>query len=92
MSSVNYSLQEVSCQYKEERGSPCLTPLLQFMFFPGTPLRSTEVVAEERIYCTHLVHFALNPSCCIIWIMVVSSIVSKALVKSILRITISLLE
>lgn len=36
-----------------DKGSPCLTPLLQWNLFPGTPLRKTEEVPELNIINTH---------------------------------------
>jgi hypothetical protein len=44
-----------------ESGSPYLTPLLQIIFFPGSPLRRTEVEAECSILGIHLIHFGPNP-------------------------------
>jgi hypothetical protein len=41
---------------KGENGSPCLTPLLQWNVLPGTPLRRTTEVHEEKtddIQCNH---------------------------------------
>jgi hypothetical protein len=36
-----------------DRGSPCLTPLLQVKFFPGTPFNKTEADPEDKIASTH---------------------------------------
>jgi len=35
---------------KRETGSPCMTPLLQWIVFPGTPFNKTTRVLEESIY------------------------------------------
>ena len=40
---------------KGERGSPYLTPLLQWKTLPDTPLRRTEEVPELRIAFTQLI-------------------------------------
>jgi hypothetical protein len=44
-------LKKICSHYKEQadRGSPCLTPLLQTRFLPGTPFRRIEVLAESRM-------------------------------------------
>jgi hypothetical protein len=33
-----------------DRGSPCLTPLWELIFFPGTPFSKTGVVGELKIH------------------------------------------
>jgi hypothetical protein len=73
-------------------GSLYLTPLLQNKDLPRAPLRTTEVVAYWRIEVVHCNHWSLNPNCCIICRIQVCSIVSKALMKSSFKITISLLD
>jgi hypothetical protein len=75
-----------------DKGSPCLTPLLQLKEVPGTPFNRTAELAEENTICTQLSHFCGNPMLCITDKMAVYSIVSKAFSKSILRMIIYLFD
>jgi hypothetical protein len=59
-----------------ERGSPCLTPFLQWIVLPGTPLRRTLEVPEEKILLTQDIHKSPNP------FALTCSILSKAFSKS----------
>ena len=36
-----------------DKGSPCLTPLLHLIFFPGTPFKRIEDVPDEQSQDTH---------------------------------------
>jgi len=65
-------LQEISCNDKEkwgERGSPCLTPLLQWIVLPGTPLKRTEDVPEEKMSFIHFIQLGPKPLCSMIEII-----------------------
>jgi hypothetical protein len=44
-----------------ERGSPCLTPLLQWIVFLGTPFRRTLEVPTEMMLLTQDNHESPNP-------------------------------
>uniref|UniRef100_A0A0A9FMK5 Uncharacterized protein n=1 Tax=Arundo donax TaxID=35708 RepID=A0A0A9FMK5_ARUDO len=46
---------------RSERGSPCLTPLLQLKDFPSTPLCRMEEVLVCRMALIHWIHFCGNP-------------------------------
>jgi hypothetical protein len=59
--SVDDILKEISSNGKEERGSPCLTPLVQLKSFPAMPLRRTEEVAVDSSSSIHLSHFGGKP-------------------------------
>jgi hypothetical protein len=75
-----------------EKGSPCLTPLLQWKVLPGTPLRRTEEVPEPRMSLIQLTHLEPKPLLYKISIIAWCSSLSKAFSKSNLRMTISFLD
>jgi len=77
---------------KGDKGSPCLTPLLQVKLFPGIPLSSTAEEADPKIFLTQLIQVSEKPLNFIISSMKGCSILSKAFSKSNLRITIFFLE
>ena len=66
----------------DERGSPCLTPLLQCTVFPGIPLRRTLQVLEERIVLIQDSQVMPKPLASSNLKMELSSILSKAFSKS----------
>jgi hypothetical protein len=86
---IHYSNSAAIINKRGGIGSPCLTPLLQLMLFPGTPFRRTEVVADSKMLVVHLIQLSSNPNLCIIVRMVECSIVSKVFVKSNFRMIIS---
>lgn len=75
-----------------EWGSPCLTPILQWMFSPRTPFSRTEEVLELRIDFIQLIQFWPKPRLTIIWMIAVCSILSNAFSKFNLMITCSFLD
>jgi hypothetical protein len=75
-------LQNFNCKNKQQGGK----------LFLGTPLRRTDVVPEERIVATQLIHLGGKYSFSSISRMTECSIVSNAFAKSNLTITISLLD
>lgn len=75
-----------------ERGSACLTPLLQWNSFPKTSLRRIEDVPESRILLTQSHHMSLKTRHCIILRLVLCSIVSNAFPKSNFKMIISLFD
>uniref|UniRef100_A0A0A9G5N5 Uncharacterized protein n=1 Tax=Arundo donax TaxID=35708 RepID=A0A0A9G5N5_ARUDO len=75
-----------------ERGSPCLTPLLQLKDFPGTPLCRMEEVLVCRMVLIHWIHFCGNPFFCSMSKIVLCSTISNVFSKSSFRMTISFLE
>jgi hypothetical protein len=75
-----------STNKRGERGSPCLTPLLQWKVFPGTPFRRMVEIPELKIEDIHCNQVALKPLCSIICNIVWCSILSNAFSKSNLRI------
>lgn len=48
---------------RENKGSPCLTPLKQLKGFPGIPLSSTEEDPLPRMFLIHFNHFSEKPLC-----------------------------
>ena len=74
-----------STKRRGDRGSPYLSPLLQWKVFPGTPLRSTEEVPEFSMSWIHPTHLVPKPLCRRIWSIAGCSIMSKAFSKSSLR-------
>jgi hypothetical protein len=68
-----------------EIGSPCLTPLLQITFFPGTPFSRTEVEAECRMLSTNLTYFGPYPLALSMAMIAKYSTLLKAFSKSISR-------
>jgi len=80
----------VNTNNKRERGSPCLTPLLQWKVLPGTLLRRTADVPELRMELLQSIHFCPKPLYFMTSSIVLCSILSKAFSKSNLSITISL--
>ena len=80
-----------STKSKGDKGSPCLTPLLQWNCFPGTPLSRMEEKPEEKITLIQFNHKSGKPSWAIMLNMVECSTVSKALAKSNFRMIICLL-
>jgi len=81
----------VNTNKRGDRGSPCLTPLLHWNYFPGTPFNKTEELAVDNITDTHLIQSFRKPIANIMSAMVVCSTVSKAFEKSSFKIMISLL-
>jgi len=75
-----------------DRGSPCLTPLLDSKSLPGKPFRRTDDVPEERMSFIQWFHFPRKPLATKISKMASCSTVSKALAKSNFRRIIFLLE
>ena len=77
---------------RDDRGSPCLTPLRQLNGFPRIPFKMIDEVLELRILLiqpTHLSQKPLNLRICrIAW----CSTLSKAFSKSSFKMTISFLE
>jgi len=67
---------------KEERGSPCLTPLLHLNIFLGVPLSRIEEVPEASIFSIHFIYFARKPLCFMTSRMTWCSTLSKAFSKS----------
>jgi hypothetical protein len=65
---VQKSFQKFCCHDKSkgDKGSPCLTPLVQWQVFPGTPLSRTNEVRELKMLFFQLNQVSLEPFCCII--------------------------
>jgi hypothetical protein len=81
-----------STKSRGDRGSPHLTPLLQLRYLPRTSFSKTEVVAELSMPLVHYSHLSLKPRCLIISRIAECSIISNALVKSSMRMTICLFD
>ena len=77
---------------KGERGSPCLTPLLQWKVFPGILFNNTAEVPDLRIDSIHDLHFNPKPLWAKTSKITLCSILSNAFSKSNFRTTISFLE
>lgn len=77
---------------KGESGSPCLTPLLQWNIFHGTPFKRTDEVPDWNIISIHCNHFDPKPLCFITCNISLCSTLSKAFPKSSLRMTNYLLD
>jgi hypothetical protein len=81
-----------STKTRGDKGSPCLTPLLQLKNFPETPWRWTVVEAELRILVTQWIQLAGRPRLDMTWMIAWCSTKSKAFSKSSFKIMISLLD
>jgi hypothetical protein len=86
---MDRSRSAASTKRRGGRGSPCLTHLLQWKTFPGTPFNNTSDVVVAKISLIQFVHLSGNPLCRKICRITWSSILSKAFPKSSFKITIS---
>lgn len=75
----------------DDKGSPCLTHLLQWKRLPRTPFNNTPNVPELIIILIHFNHLGLNPLCHSMSMITSCSILSNAFSKSSFKITISFL-
>jgi hypothetical protein len=75
-----------------DKGSHCLTPLIQWNTLPDTPLRRMAEVPILNIIFIHFLHLSPKPLCCNILKMTSCSILSNAFSKSNFRITISFFD
>ena len=89
---VVWSRSAASTKRRGERGSPCLTPRLQWNVLPGTLFRSTTEVPLEKMLLIQCSHFSPKPMCSIICNIAWCSTLSEAFSKSNLRMIISFLE
>jgi len=89
---MDWSKSAAKTKSRGERGSPCLTPLLQWKVLPGTPFNRTVDVPELRMELIPDHHFMSKPLCAITSKITLCSILSKAFSKSSFRTIISFFE
>ena len=87
-----WSKSATSTKRRGERGSPCLTHLLQWTSFHGIPLRRIDEVPDDRMSCIQWHHCSGKPFASRISIMAECPIIWNAFSKYNLRRMISLFE
>lgn len=61
---MDWSKSAAKTKSRGERGSPCLTPLLQWKVLPGTPFNRTADVPELRMESIQDLHFYAKTRVC----------------------------
>ena len=87
-----YRKSAASTKSRGERGSPCLTPLLQWIVLPGTPFRRILVVPDEKMLGIQEIQVWPKPLCLRMSRMNSCSSLSKVFSKSSLRMITFFLE
>lgn len=89
---IDWSISAARTKRRGERGTPCLTPLLQWTIFPGNPLRRTEEFLEFKTDLIHSIHLFPNPYLDMICKSASCSILLNVFSKSSLRMINSFLD